>query len=45
MLESGENNLQEGGYQDEENPRTPKLISIRINGIVEKTSVRIFGKN
>jgi hypothetical protein len=37
--------LQEGCDQDEENHQTPKLNGILINGIVENTSVRIFGKN
>jgi len=37
--------LQEGCDQGEENPRTPKLNGIRINGIVENTSVRTLDKN
>jgi len=31
--------------QGKQNHQTPKLNGILINGIVENTSVRIFGKN
>jgi hypothetical protein len=37
--------LEESCDQGKENNQTRKLIGILINGIVENTSVRIFGKN
>ena len=37
--------LQEGCEKSKQNPLTPKLNGIRINGIVEDTSVRTWDKN
>lgn len=37
--------LQEGCDHGKENNQTPKLDGIKINGIVEETSVRTWDKN